>query len=60
LELTWEGALDAAEDRDGWGRCIARCATLDGMYSEVRDFLDLARYYYDEFWFARVEANKVG
>src|SRR6218665_3699500 len=28
LELTWEDALDAAEDRDGWRKRIARCAAL--------------------------------
>src|SRR6218665_3530263 len=26
LKLTWEDALDAAEDRDGWRKRIARCA----------------------------------
>jgi len=30
LELTWEDALDAAEDRDGWRKCIARCAVQHG------------------------------
>jgi len=31
LELRWENILDAAEDRDGWSKCIARCAALHGM-----------------------------
>ena len=30
LELTWEDALDAAEDRDGWRKRIARCAVQHG------------------------------
>ena len=30
LELTWEDALDAAEDRDGWRKRIARCAAQHG------------------------------
>ena len=30
LGLTWEDALDAAEDRDGWRKCIARCTALHG------------------------------
>ena len=31
LELTWEDALDASEDRDGWRRCITRCVALHRM-----------------------------
>ena len=30
LELTWEDALDVAEDRDGWRKRIARCAAQHG------------------------------
>ena len=30
LELTWEDALDAAEDRDDWRKHIARCAVQHG------------------------------
>ena len=30
LGLTWENALDVAEDRDVWRKCIARCAALHG------------------------------
>src|SRR6218665_4000318 len=30
LELTWEDALDAADDRDGWRKRIARCAAQHG------------------------------
>ena len=30
LELTWEDALDTAEDRDGWRKRIARCAAQHG------------------------------
>jgi len=30
LGLTWEDALDAVEDRDGWRKCIARRAALHG------------------------------
>ena len=41
LGLTWEDALDAVEDRDGWRKCIAQCAALHGkviQYS-IRTFL---------------------
>jgi len=30
LGLTWEDALDAEEDRDGWRKRIARCAVQQG------------------------------
>jgi len=30
FELTWEDALDAAEDRDGWRKRIARSAVKQG------------------------------
>jgi len=30
LELTWVNFLDVAEDRGGWRKYIARCATLHG------------------------------
>jgi len=30
LGLTWEDAVDAAEDRVGWKKCIARCAAKHG------------------------------
>jgi len=28
--LTWKNALDAEEDMDGWGKCVARYAVLHG------------------------------
>jgi len=31
MRHTWEDALDAAEDRDGWRKRIARCAVQHGM-----------------------------
>jgi len=44
LGLTWEDALDAAEDRDGWRKCIARCAALHGrakVRNSYRNFTSL-------------------
>ena len=38
LSLPWIDALEAAEDRDRWRKCVARCAVLHGKDSgsEVR------------------------